>query len=63
VSTDRYLQASMRVMPGCYITGQAAGVAAAQCAKTGKAPRDADVGKIQRALKELGQYLPNYREE
>ncbi|MDO5325977.1 MAG: FAD-dependent oxidoreductase [Clostridia bacterium] len=62
VSTDRYLQASMRVMPGCYITGQAAGVAAAQCAKTGKAPREADVHEIQRVLKEMGQYLPNYKE-
>jgi hypothetical protein len=28
VSTDRYLQSSIRVMPGCYITGQAAGLAA-----------------------------------
>jgi len=27
VSTDRGMQASIRVMPGCYITGQAAGVA------------------------------------
>ena len=62
VSTDRYLQASMRVMPGCYITGQAAGVAAAQCANTGKAPRDANVHEIQRVLKEMGQYLPNYKE-
>ena len=29
VSSDRYLQGSIRVMPGCYITGQAAGLAAA----------------------------------
>ena len=29
VSTDRQMQASIRVMPGCYITGQAAGVAGA----------------------------------
>ncbi len=29
VSTDRQMQASIRVMPGCYITGQAAGIAAA----------------------------------
>ena len=61
VSTDRYMQSSMRVMPGCYITGQAAGVAAAQCAKTGKAARDADVHAIQKALKAMGQYLPNYQ--
>ena len=29
ISSDRYLQGSVRVMPGCFITGQAAGVAAA----------------------------------
>ena len=62
VSTDRYMQASLRVMPGCYITGQAAGVAAAQCARTGTAPRNADVHAIQKTLKEMGQYLPNYQE-
>ena len=61
VSTDRYMQSSMRVMPGCYITGQAAEVAAAQCARTGAAARDADVKNIQRALKDMGQYLPNYK--
>ena len=63
VSTDRYMMSSIRVMPGCCITGQAAGVAAAQCAVSGKAARDADVRGIQRILKQMGQYLPNYREE
>ena len=29
ISSDRYIQGSIRVMPRCYITGQAAGVAAA----------------------------------
>lgn len=32
ICTDRYMQSSVRVMPGCYITGQAAGTAAAICA-------------------------------
>ena len=31
-------------------------------AKTIKVPRDANVHEIQRVLKEMGQYLPNYKE-
>lgn len=62
VSTDRYLQASLRVMPGCYITGQAAGVAAAVCCQSGATPREADVHEIQSRLKKMGMYLPNYVE-
>lgn len=62
VSTDRYLQASLRVMPGCYITGQAAGVAAAVCCQSGAQPRQANVHEIQRRLKQMGMYLPNYRD-
>lgn len=61
VSTDRPMQSSIRVMPGCYITGQAAGVAAAQCAKEGTLPRNADVRRIQKVLKDMGMYLPNFK--
>ena len=32
IGTDRQMQASVRVMPGCFITGQAAGTAAAPSA-------------------------------
>jgi hypothetical protein len=46
-------------MPGCYITGQAAGVAASQSAAQGKRPWDLDVKGIQRQLVKLGAYLPN----
>ncbi len=35
VGTDRHMQASIRVMPGCFITGQAAGAAAALSSKSG----------------------------
>lgn len=62
VSTDRAMQSSIRVMPGCYLTGQAAGVAAAQCALGGIEPSRADVRSIQRTLKSMGLYLPNYTE-
>ncbi len=60
VSTDRAMQSSIRVMPGCYITGQAAGVSAALCARDGKNPKDANIFMIQSILKEMGMYLPNF---
>jgi hypothetical protein len=59
VSTDRYMQGSIRVMPGCFITGQAIGVAAAICAQQGCDTRGVPVGELQRRLKDLGAYLPN----
>ncbi len=59
VSTDRYLQGSIRVMPGCYITGQAAGVAAAIAAEQDTDARGFAVRELQRRLKALGAYLPN----
>jgi hypothetical protein len=58
VSTDRYMQSSIRVMPGCYITGQAAGIAAALA--TDGDVRAVDVRELQRRLVALGGYLPNY---
>ncbi len=61
VCTDRPMQSSLRVMPGCYITGQAAGVAAAQCASENTPPRKADVYRIQKVLKDMGMYLPNFK--
>ena len=59
VSTDRSMQASIRVMPGCYITGQAAGVAAAMAARSGCDTRSIDAGDLQARLKAMGAYLPN----
>ncbi len=58
VSTDRYMQSSIRVMPGCYITGQAAGLAAALTNKDGDV-RSVDVKELQTRLLEIGAYLPN----
>ena len=63
IGTDRYMQSSVRVMPGCYITGQAAGIAAAVvCDAHGTNIHDADVHEIQKRLVGIGAYLPNYRE-
>ena len=59
VSVDRMVHGSIRVMPGCFITGQAAGVAAAMSAESGRAPRKIDVAELQRRLKAVGGYLPN----
>ena len=61
VSTDRAMQSSIRVMPGCYITGQAAGVSAALCAKEGCSPKDVNVHAIQSTLVDMGMYLPNFK--
>ncbi len=60
VSADRNMQASIRVMPGCYITGQAAGVAAAMAAKTNATTRAINVQDLQARLKAMGAYLPNF---
>jgi len=59
VSADRMVHGSIRVMPGCFITGQAAGVAAAMSAEGGRALRQIDVAELQRQFKAVGTYLPN----
>jgi hypothetical protein len=62
VSSDRYIQGSLRVMPGCYITGQAAGAAANISIAKNTHIRGFDIKILQKKLKELGAYLPNYKE-
>lgn len=57
VSTDRYVHASLRVIPGCWITGQAAGLAAAMAVKNHIAPRAVDVKVLQHQLRKLGVYF------
>ncbi len=59
VSTDRYMQSSIRVMPGCYLTGQAAGVAAAIAKEKGTDTRGIKVNELQKRLKKMGMYLPH----
>ena len=59
VSTDRYMQSSIRVMPGCFITGQAIGTAATICVQNDCDTRSVDVAQLQRRLKDMGAYLPN----
>ena len=49
-------------MPGCYITGQAAGIAAAvQCDAHSDDIHNVDIHEVQKRLHKLGAYLPNYK--
>jgi ribulose 1,5-bisphosphate synthetase/thiazole synthase len=59
VSADRYMQSSIRTMPGCYITGQAAGTAASEAVKSKTNVNNIDIKQLQNKLKEIGAYLPN----
>ncbi len=56
VGTDRQMEASIRVMPGCFITGQAAGTAAALAAASHEV-RSVDARTLQQALLKGGAYL------
>ncbi len=59
ISTDRAVQGSVRVMPDCLATGEAAGcaaaVAAVHCAGDVRA---IDVAALRKRLRDCGQYLP-----
>ena len=59
ISTDRSMQGSIRVMPGCYITGQAAGMAASIAVEKDTDTRGFEVSELQGRLKEMGAFLPN----
>ena len=59
MGTDKLMEGSIRVMPGCYITGQAAGAAAALCVVQGEIPSQLNVKTLPQALLKLGAYLPN----
>lgn len=60
IGVDREMQASIRVMPCCYITGQAVGIAAAMAVAKGVASREVNVQALQRRLKKIGAFLPNH---
>ena len=59
ISVDQKVLASVRVMPGCFITGQAAGVAAAMTAEEKTDIRGIDVKELRTRLADFGAYLPN----
>jgi len=47
----------VRLIPNCFATGHAAGVAAAVAVQDRCAPRHVDVPKVQKILREQGAYL------
>ncbi|HVO95359.1 MAG TPA: FAD-dependent oxidoreductase [Terriglobales bacterium] len=57
VACDPSSHSFLREIPQCWLTGQAAGVAAALAANSGRRPGDLDVREIQRELIRQGAYL------
>ncbi|MEZ5729115.1 MAG: FAD-dependent oxidoreductase [Burkholderiaceae bacterium] len=57
VSCDPSSHGFMREIPQCWVTGQAAGVAAAVAVAQGVAPRAVDVSRVQAALLAQGAHL------
>ena len=49
-------------MPGCYITGQAAGMAACEALDKGTDIRGIDVHVLQKRLLDIGAFLPNFKQ-
>lgn len=59
ISADRVAHASVRVMPVCLATGEAAGTAAARAAAAcGGNVHDVDVTTLRQRLRDQGAYLP-----
>ena len=57
ISCDPNSHSFLREIPQCWVTGQAAGVAAAVAANNGVAPRAVDIGAVQAELARQGVYL------
>ena len=57
VSGDPRLADYLRIIPTCFVTGHAAGCAAALAVQDKCRPRDVDVPKLQKVLKEQDAYL------
>jgi hypothetical protein len=57
VSCDPSSHGFMREIPQCWLTGHAAGVAAAVSADSGVQPRSVDVSKVQSVLAEQGAFV------
>ena len=57
ISCDRNSHGFMREIPQCWITGQAAGVAAALAVAAGVQPRHVNIDRLQQALLDQGVYL------
>jgi len=57
ISGEQPMADLLRLIPACFVTGHAAGVAAAMSVKDSCRPRDLDVPTLQRELRRQGAYL------
>lgn len=57
IGADRHMFSSVRMIPACYITGQAAGEAAALAVEHGISPCDIDRAELRAELKKAGAYF------
>lgn len=59
IGAEREIMGSLRVMPACFITGMAAGTAAALSVRHGVSLREVDKEELKITLFNMGAYLPN----
>ena len=57
VSAEMRMADLVRLIPNCFVTGHAAGVAAAIAVKDACRPRDVEVAKVQKVLRQQEAYL------
>ncbi len=57
ISAEMRMGDLVRLIPNCFVTGQAAGVAAAVSAGQGCTPREVDVSAVQKILRQQKAYL------
>ena len=57
ISADRDMLGSVRVMPNCFTTGEAAGLAAAISARSGKSVHEIDTDDLRARLRAYGAYF------
>jgi fructose-specific phosphotransferase system IIC component len=57
VSAEFPVADTLRLIPVCWVTGQAAGIAAALSVKDSCKPRAVNVGRLQDVLRQQGAYL------
>ncbi len=61
ISTDRQVNGTIRIMPCCLNTGEAAGIAAAMAANYSRDVHAVPVDKLRKTLRDHGGYLPAYK--
>lgn len=62
ISANHVAESSVRAISACMLTGQVAGTAAAICVRDNVMPRDVDIRKLQKTLKQDNVKLPEYLE-